>query len=226
MVILFQKRVKIVDSDITVNTVWCPKYLYVITKNINVLENVTLKIRDGTKTFILNGTDDFLEPIASLTFATGSKLCSKSWSVQAVDEDNGYYVTSKNPNNGGVYFNGTLTDDPVTVDESKLSDKQKAWRKCCLKHYNKCTTKTKFVIQHLTVDHVELTFIQLAKCDSNISSITILNNSLGISLDLSYLTLNSLSIDSNYREYSKDVFFTKLQLILMIMNLLLKKNYS
>lgn len=222
---LCQKRVKIVDSDISVDTVWCSKYLYVITKNVNVLENVSLNIKDGTNVYLLNGFDfETFNNVSSLNFATGSKLFSKNWRAQAVDEVNGTYVVSKNPNTGGIIFTGTLTDEAPVVDTSKLNDKLKFWRECCLKKYSSCSTKTKFIIGHLTVDHIELNFNQIAKEDADIHCLTVLNNLAGLSLFSSYLTLHSLVIKSNERQYSSSELFGFMSLVVFDYNLTLKDN--
>ena len=201
---LCQKRVKIVDSDIAVDTVWSSKYLYVITANVIVLENVTLKIKDGVKVYLLNGYMDF-DWVSSLFFETGSKLCSKTWSAQAVDEVNGTYVVSKDAFTGGINFTGTLTDDAPEVDTTKLTEKQLKWREYCLKKYSSCSTRTTIVIGHLTVDHVELTFTQIAQEDAKINSLTVLNNREGLTLQYSYLTVNSLVMNSDARQYTDNL---------------------
>lgn len=223
---LCQKRVKIVDSDISVDTVWCSRYLYVVTKNVNVLENVTLKIKDGTKVYLLNGFDDFFLSVSSLNFQTGSKLCSKNWCAQAVDEVNGTYVVSKSPDTGGINFTGTLTVDAPEVDTTKLTEKQLKWRECCLKKYSSCSTRTKFVIGHLTVSHVELTFTQIAQEDANIHSLTVLNNGNGLTLNSSYLTLHSLVMKSDARQYSSEEQFGGMSLIIIDYTLTVKDNFE
>ena len=224
---LCQKRVKIVDADISVDTVWCPKYLYVVTKNVSVLENVTLKIKDSTKVYLLNGFDfDAFEYISSLNFTTGSKLCSKNWSAQAVDEVNGSYVVSKNPDNGGINFTGTLTDESPEIDTSKLNDRLKCWRECCLKKYSSCSTRTKFVIGHLTVDHVELSFTQIAQEDANIHSLTVINNFAGLFLFSSYLTLTSLVMKSDVRQYSSEDLYGDMSLTIFDYTLTVKEKFE
>jgi hypothetical protein len=185
---------------------------------------VTLKINDGTKVYLLNGFDlETFEYVSSLNFQTGSKLCSKNWCAQAVDEVNGTYVVSKTPENGGINFTGTLTVDAPAVDTSKLTDKQLKWRDCCLKKYSSCSTRTKFVIGHLTVDHVELTFTQIAQEDAKIHSLTVLNNSNGLTLNSSYLTLHSLVINSDARQYSSEEQFGGMTLTISDYTLTIKE---
>jgi hypothetical protein len=49
------KCVKVIDSDITEDTCWSKCYSYVITKDINILNNVKLTIQDGAGVYLLNG---------------------------------------------------------------------------------------------------------------------------------------------------------------------------
>jgi hypothetical protein len=46
------KCVKVIDSDITEDTCWSKCYSYVITKDINILNNVKLTIQDGAGVYL------------------------------------------------------------------------------------------------------------------------------------------------------------------------------
>ena len=111
------------------------------------------------------------------------------------------------------------------MDTSKLNDRLKCWRECCLKKYSSSSTKTKFVIGHLTLDHVEINFNQIAKEDARIHSLTVLNNYAGLSLFSAYLTLHSLVLKSDARQYSSPELVGEMSLSIFDYTVTVKENF-
>ena len=216
--ILNQKRVKIVDSDISVNTVWCPKYLYVITKRIALLENVTLRIADGTKVFLLNGFDEeSFSYIASFLLKKGSKLLSKEWTLGAADLVNGYYVESKVNYNGGIFVQGSDHVDPsAPADVSESSEEvpricKKTLEACCC---NNNSTGTYYRIGKLNLRYTYMYLSALNKNDTKINEITGYNITTIFLANGSELELNRLHIDGS----DKDVEFYNTKFVFHLLN--------
>lgn len=211
--ILCQKKVKIIDSDISVDTVWCPKYLYVISKRIALLENVTLRIADGTKVFLLNGFDEeSFSYIASFLLKKGSKLLSKEWTLGAADLVNGYYVVSELNENGGLFVQGSDYVDPsapAAVSESEEEPKicKKTLEACCC---NNNYTGTYYRIDKLNLRYTYMYLSALNKNDTKINEITGYNIFTIYLANGSELELNRLHTDGSDKEvefyYTKYVF--------------------
>ena len=214
--ILNPKRVKIVDSDIAVNTVWCPKYLYVITKRIALLENVTLRIRDGTKVFLLNGFDyDSFSYIASFLLKKGSKLLSKEWTLGATDLVNGYYTESEVNDNGGLFVRGSDYVDPSAPTDVSVSENNEEVSKICKKTLEACccnsnSTGTYYRIGKLNLRYTYMYFTALNKNDAKIDEITCYSTGRIWLADGSQLELNRLHVDAstkNLQFYSNSYVF-------------------
>lgn len=123
------KCVKVIDSDITEDTCWSKCYSYVITKDINILNNVKLTIQDGACLYLLNGefdSDNFKYNGGGIIFDAGSKLCASNLLVAAVVLEDGKYVLSNkisyNINNNGINFFGTKEESEEGQDENTDSD--------------------------------------------------------------------------------------------------------
>ena len=169
--------------------------MYVITKNINVLENVTLKIRNGTKVFqknVVNGEDPLDRNYGSISFLTGSKLCSRDWSVSAVDEVNGQFIISETSFNGGLYFFGSRVTTPQDI--SSLVEKTEEQYHECIQKCNECNTKTSYVIGNLKLNYISyLYFLDILPIDVKIGSISFNNvQTNGLRLIRSEFSLDSL----------------------------------
>ncbi len=93
-----------ITGDITQNTVFSKKNNYVISKEVHVLDGVTLTIENNTNILIQNG----IQPMrmldrAALIFNTGSRMLAETVYFYACKE-NGTVETLAN--NGGVWFLG------------------------------------------------------------------------------------------------------------------------
>jgi hypothetical protein len=217
------KCVKVIDSDITEDTCWSKCYSYVITKDINILNNVKLTIQDGAGVYLLNGefdSDNFKYNGGGIIFDAGSKLCAGNLPILSVVLEDGKYVISTklnyNINNNGIQSKEEeLVEEAFleVADQVKLknlskSDKAKLHIKK-MKELKKNMVidnnqPSKFVFKSLSLEYIwGLTLNNVDSKEFYGKNINIFNSFTGenftpsFSLDNTHICLNNLRIESN-----------------------------
>jgi hypothetical protein len=100
-----------ISTNITSDTTFIKDYIYVMTSEIHVLQNITVLIEDNVVIYIRNGVYNTTTARAALIFDTGSKLISSDFYVLACDINN---IPVCVPDNGGLWFVGSASD--ITKD--------------------------------------------------------------------------------------------------------------
>lgn len=93
--------IQIINTNLTYNQHWKNSITYIITSNIEVLNNITLKIDDNTNILLLNNS------LSSITFNKGSKLFAKkiiSFAITSYNINLNTYISATTQLNGGWNF--------------------------------------------------------------------------------------------------------------------------
>ena len=109
-----------ISNNITSDTTFTNNYIYIITSEIHVLENINLLIENNVIIYIRNGVYNTPTFRAALIFDTGSKLISSNFYVLACDNNNDPIAF---PDNGGIWFLGSssnITKDGVSSKYSSI----------------------------------------------------------------------------------------------------------
>ena len=94
-----------ISTNISSDTTFIKNYIYVMTSEIHVLQNVTVSIEDNVIIYIRNGVYNTTTARAALIFDTGSNLISTNFYVLACNICN---IPVYEADNGGLWFVGSM----------------------------------------------------------------------------------------------------------------------
>jgi len=110
-----------ISTNIICDTTFIQNYIYVMTSEIHVLQNITLLIEDNVIIYIRNGVYNTTTSRAALIFDTGSNLISSNFYVLACNINN---IPSYEQDNGGLWFVGSASNIIKDGISAKYSTKK------------------------------------------------------------------------------------------------------
>ena len=186
-----------ISTNISSDTTFIKNYIYVMTSEIHVLQNVTVSIEDNVIIYIRNGVYNTTTARAALIFDTGSNLISTNFYVLACNICN---IPVYEADNGGLWFVGSASNITKDGISAKYSTKKSNFiANNIYTYYLGSTDKNPYWILQQSQDQDSITSLGCNYDEWNILGIFI-NNSGDNAFDVVNSVININTIEIIYPE--------------------------
>jgi hypothetical protein len=177
-------QIQIIKKNLTCNQHWKNSITYIITSNIEVLNNITIKIDDNTNILLLNNS------LSSITFNEGSKLFAKkiiSFAITSYDINSNKYIPATTQLNGGWNFMGN-NNSKFIINDFKGA-------------YLGSSTLSAITVTDINENKLRIDKIKLKSCTNNIN---LINSSIKIKKIKIYDGVNGFNLTNSFLNIKKN----------------------